>query len=303
MEANPGLFRSTYTRLKRRFDACETTLDRHDWEEAFGVMQRAGEVTWLYRQELRGRGIDLDPILDEYPMTVKFDRRAPPGEEDVDVYHWDAYWWLFVDRAARQCREFLIEPPVLDLAVYRWDFLDYMLRQATEGWNDEQKWDLWLGMMKASATVCGCLAQLSPAEHTPAEPKSPGVTKGAADGRPHCSHSPDFTSVTWYGTAYRFSAGLQARVVELLWGAWKSGTPTVSQSAIGERLDSEANRFRLSEVFRGRRDGQPHPAFGTMIQSSGKGVYQLVDLPAGSSGPANDAAPAPKPTGAPKKRR
>lgn len=36
-------------------------------------------------------------------------------------------------------------------------------------------------------------------------------------------HSPDFTSVNWYGERYTFNKGQQARVVEALWQTWKAG--------------------------------------------------------------------------------
>lgn len=94
------------------------------------------------------------------------------------------------------------------------------------------------------------------------------------------SHSPDFTSVDWYGTRYTFAKGNQARTVMVLWEVWKSGGHSLTQETIGERIDSSANRFELSKVFRRRksvgRGYDPHPAWGTMIQQDGKGSYRLV---------------------------
>lgn len=89
----------------------------------------------------------------------------------------------------------------------------------------------------------------------------------APDSEPR--HSSDFTSVVWYGTHYAFSKGNQAESVRLLWIAWERGTPTLSQGTIGSRIGSNAEPFRLAHVFR------DHPAWGTMIRSPGKGVFEL----------------------------
>jgi len=87
------------------------------------------------------------------------------------------------------------------------------------------------------------------------------------------SHSPDFTSVTWFGTKHEFSKGQQARAVVVLWEAWESGNPTVIEESIGERVGSAANQFRLIRVF--CRGKLCHPAWGTMIVRAAKGVFKL----------------------------
>lgn len=95
----------------------------------------------------------------------------------------------------------------------------------------------------------------------------------------HPTHSSDFTSVTWFGTAYSFTKGLQAASVKVLWEAWVAGTPNLSQETIGNKAGSANERFRLEHVFRpttkkkGKRES--HPAWGTMIRSVGKGVFAL----------------------------
>ncbi len=99
----------------------------------------------------------------------------------------------------------------------------------------------------------------------------------AANVKP--THSSDFTSVNWFGTEYAFSVGNQARAIAALWREWDSGGHSLSQAEIGEQIGSSANNFTLRKVFRHRdTNGKwvKHPAWGTMIQSSGKGVYRLV---------------------------
>ena len=99
---------------------------------------------------------------------------------------------------------------------------------------------------------------------------------------PECSHSPDFTSVVWFGTRYSFGKGNQAEAVRVLWEAWENGGHSLSQELIGERTGSAAARFELRKVFRSRKpDGsyEPHPAWGTMIVPDGKGCYRLAPPP------------------------
>jgi len=92
------------------------------------------------------------------------------------------------------------------------------------------------------------------------------------------THSPDFTSVNWFGTRYAFAKGNQAETVRLLWEAWEAGEHSLSQETIAERMESSATHFALRKVFRQRVEGkyQPHPAWGTMIRQERKGCYRLV---------------------------
>lgn len=92
------------------------------------------------------------------------------------------------------------------------------------------------------------------------------------------SHSLDFTSVSWFGTAYTFNKGQQSQAVRMLWEAWERGH-TLAQATIAEAVESNDDHFQLSKVFRTAKPGggyQPHPAWGTMIQSVGKGIFGLV---------------------------
>lgn len=96
---------------------------------------------------------------------------------------------------------------------------------------------------------------------------------------PKPTHSPDFTSVNWFGTPYAFAKGNQAESVRVLWAAWEDGGHSLSQETIGDRINSNASRFELAKVFRRRKPGgsyKPHPALGTMIQQASKGSYHLA---------------------------
>jgi len=95
------------------------------------------------------------------------------------------------------------------------------------------------------------------------------------------THSKDFTSFTWCGTNFQFSKGQQAEAVRVLFEAWEKGTPTLSEKTIGEEIGSSSNNFQLAKVFREKRkDGGyvSHPAWGTMIKRSRKGIYQFVEI-------------------------
>lgn len=93
------------------------------------------------------------------------------------------------------------------------------------------------------------------------------------------THSPDFTSVSWFGTRYSFTKGNQSQLVRVLWEAWENGGHSLSQETIGEKIGFNGSRFELSKTFRKRKkdDGyERHPAWGTMIQPDSKGSYRLV---------------------------
>lgn len=94
-----------------------------------------------------------------------------------------------------------------------------------------------------------------------------------------CSYSDDFTSVVWYGTSHQFAKGLQAECVRVLWEAWVSGAPRLSEQTIREKTDSNSEQFRLYHVFHpkdpktGKR--KANRAWGTMIRRMGKGIFAL----------------------------
>ncbi len=106
------------------------------------------------------------------------------------------------------------------------------------------------------------------------------LNEGRAPARefPEVSHSEDFTSVNWFGNRYQFSKGNQAQTVRVLWEAWEKGGHSLSQETIGEQIGSSASNFDLKKTFRIRQGKLhvTHPAWGTMIQPSGKGTYRLV---------------------------
>ena len=93
------------------------------------------------------------------------------------------------------------------------------------------------------------------------------------------THSDDFTSVDWFGTRHKFTKGLQAETVRVLWGEWEVGGHSLSQETIGIKIKSSANSFQLRKVFRKRIPNnkyEMHLAWGKMIQQAKKGNYHLV---------------------------
>jgi len=88
-------------------------------------------------------------------------------------------------------------------------------------------------------------------------------------------HSEDFCSVTWNGTRHTFTK-TQAQCVGLLWKEWAKGTNGLSEKTIAESIDSSADRFRLSDTFRNKKDGF-HPSWGTMIVRLRRGVFGFAE--------------------------
>jgi hypothetical protein len=87
--------------------------------------------------------------------------------------------------------------------------------------------------------------------------------------QPSASHSEDFTTVDWFGTAYVFDDGLQAKAVECLWSEYEKGGHGLSEKSIGERIGSASSNYRLGSTFRN------HPAWNSMIVKVRQGVYRL----------------------------
>jgi hypothetical protein len=89
--------------------------------------------------------------------------------------------------------------------------------------------------------------------------------------RPAVCHSEDFRGARWYGTDYTFTP-YQAACVKVLWAAWESGSPVLSQSTILDRAGSDGSKLR--DVF----DKGKHPAWETMIVAAErKGAYRLAE--------------------------
>jgi hypothetical protein len=74
---------------------------------------------------------------------------------------------------------------------------------------------------------------------------------------PPARHSPCFSSASWFGQNYCFTAS-QARVVAALWAAWQKGFPELSGHHLLRQCGGQAPK-RLATLF------QNHPAWGTMI--------------------------------------
>lgn len=83
-------------------------------------------------------------------------------------------------------------------------------------------------------------------------------------------HAMDFRSVSWFGTEYTFTS-TQAACVKVLWEHWAQGTPAVGEITVLDAAGASGERLR--DVFgKGK-----HPAWGTMIQRAGKGLYALAE--------------------------
>jgi hypothetical protein len=74
---------------------------------------------------------------------------------------------------------------------------------------------------------------------------------------PPARHSPCFSSASWFGQNYCFTAS-QARVVAALWAAWQTGFPELSGHHLLRQCGGKGPQ-RLATLF------QNNPAWGTMI--------------------------------------
>jgi hypothetical protein len=87
------------------------------------------------------------------------------------------------------------------------------------------------------------------------------------------SHGDDFTWIVFAGVKYDLVKGNQSEAIRALWESWERGGRRngcgLSENTIGAKCGSASDRFRLAQVFRG------HPAWGTIIRPSGKGVFAL----------------------------
>jgi hypothetical protein len=98
------------------------------------------------------------------------------------------------------------------------------------------------------------------------------------------SHSADFTFVNWFGSEYRFTPGQQAEAIKHLWGEFEKGGLGLAERTIGELIGSNSDDYRLTHTFRSKSKANgskqsaitPHPAWGTMIQKAGPGIYRLA---------------------------
>jgi hypothetical protein len=87
-----------------------------------------------------------------------------------------------------------------------------------------------------------------------------------------CEHNTNFTSVTWNGMPYTFNSK-QAIIIELLWKA-SCKNIGVDQKTVAKHINTVANEYRFIDSFRSHN--KTHPAWGTMIEYIGNGVYALV---------------------------
>lgn len=89
------------------------------------------------------------------------------------------------------------------------------------------------------------------------------------------SHNEDYTRVTWYGNKYKFT-GQQSKVIRALWNEWENSNFGLSEKEIKVKIDSDAKRIRLTEIFKDKKSNTSHPALGCMIIKE-KGCYKLAE--------------------------
>jgi hypothetical protein len=136
---------------------------------------------------------------------------------------------------------------------------------------------LWLRLKEAHERRTGRLYPFPPPPGSPFAAAVPAASDARpaqeAAALPECRHSPDFRSVVWFGTQYRFTRN-QAGCLRVLWEAWAAGTPEMDGVTVTTQAD--VSHTRLLEVFRGKQG--MHPAWGTMlVQGETKGAYRLSE--------------------------
>src|SRR5580765_3577419 len=82
----------------------------------------------------------------------------------------------------------------------------------------------WRQLWRRSAVIRGAIK-------TPTGMKRKKALEKLPDLRPPARQSPDFRSVWWFGQEYSFTE-TQARVVKLLWEAWKNETPDIGHRTL-----------------------------------------------------------------------
>jgi len=108
--------------------------------------------------------------------------------------------------------------------------------------------------------------------------ENPSATEGAGNRKPtpDCTHTADFSTVTWYGETFHFNEA-EAKCIAALWAEWEKnpdGKAALHQKTIRRIIKSENADFRLIHVFR-HKAGQ-HPAWGRMIHALGNGMFYLA---------------------------
>jgi hypothetical protein len=97
------------------------------------------------------------------------------------------------------------------------------------------------------------------------------------DSRGKATHGPGFVSVNWFGVTHDFTPGIQAEAIRHLWAEYKRGGHGIANATLGPLAGSSSTKFRLKTNFRlkGGQVKDMHPAWGTMIEEVGEGVYRL----------------------------
>ena len=103
---------------------------------------------------------------------------------------------------------------------------------------------------------------------------------------PECSFDLDARVLIWFGEKYGLTKN-GAAVVKIFFDAWKKRQPKVSLDQLRSSVDSNALDESLIKVFQRAREGKKltDPVWG-VIESVGKGIYQLDDPPKNQKSPA-----------------
>ena len=95
-----------------------------------------------------------------------------------------------------------------------------------------------------------------------------------AIARPQFTHSSDFAVYRWNGIDFAFTPK-QAAIVHILHDARERGEPFVAWRSIRCALDDLYDGLdKIHDAFRSKRG--PHPAFGVMIISAGRGRWKIA---------------------------
>lgn len=79
----------------------------------------------------------------------------------------------------------------------------------------------------------------------------------------------DYSEVKWNEQAFTFNKS-QAKCI-----AYLHENGSAFEASLGEHLESAADDFRLIQVFRNKKAGGYHPAWGTFVITKRKGVFTL----------------------------
>lgn len=130
-----------------------------------------------------------------------------------------------------------------------------------------------LGMhgQDVSSQIRLCLQKAGRADHAQCEARTrQAMAKSERPTGNGCfSHQPDYSQVTLNGELYLFTGRIQRAVVRILHAAAQSDHPWLLGKVLLKKAGSTDLSMRMGNLFR------RHPAWGTVIESDGRGQYRL----------------------------